>query len=279
MTMDISADRTSVPAATPLWLKLIAIPVTIVVLLAGLWFFGGVVAPGYDSSIGFGAAWFVAASLAIRFGLRARPGLKRPVQLTYAATAIVVAGVFAWTTFRDTTVVEDVATGVAASQAQAPSSGGDNVQLASGSFVGLAHGASGTAAVVELRSPSERAGRAGAAKAAAARPARRSRARANGPARAAVRRAFDRAVMQRGVELVRPYREESGRLASDFTALLQSAASVRADEHLSEAVDQIQPIWRRPGEQSDRVVQALPALSVVPRLVHALLDTASSRRH
>ncbi len=151
--MDLSVDRTSpAPAETPLWLKLIAIPATVVVLLAGLWFFAGVVAPGYDSSIGFGAAWFVAASLAIRFGLRARPGLKRPVQLTYAATAIVVAGVFAWTTFRDTTVVEDVATGVAPSQAQGPSSGGDNVKLATGTFEGLAHGASGTAAVVELTS-------------------------------------------------------------------------------------------------------------------------------
>ena len=151
--MDLSADRTSPsPAATPLWLKLIAIPATVVVLLAGLWLVAGVVAPGYDSSIGLGAAWFVAASLAIRFGLRARPGLKRPVQLTYLATAVLVAGVFAWTTFRDTTVVEDVATGVAASGAQAPSSGGDNVQLASGSFEGLAHEASGTAAVVELAS-------------------------------------------------------------------------------------------------------------------------------
>ena len=140
----------SLPAAPPLWLKALAIPATVVVLLAGLWFFGGVVAPGYDSSIAFGAAWFVAASLAIRFGLRSRPGLKRPVQLTYLATAVLVAGVFAWTTFRDTTVVEDVATGVAASQAPADVS--DNVQLASGTFDGLAHGASGTAAVVELAS-------------------------------------------------------------------------------------------------------------------------------
>ncbi|MBA3330448.1 MAG: DM13 domain-containing protein [Actinobacteria bacterium] len=150
--MDLSVDRTSPTlAGTPLWLKLVAIPVTVVVLLAGLWFFGGVVAPGYDSSIVFGAAWFVAASLAIRFGLRARPGLKRPVQLTHLATAVVVASVFAWTTFRDTTVVENVATG-RASQAQAGSSGGDNVQLASGSFEGVAHGASGMAAVVELGS-------------------------------------------------------------------------------------------------------------------------------
>jgi len=151
--MDLPVDRTSpAPAGTPLWLKLTAIPVTVALLLAGLWFFAGVVAPGYDSSIGLGAAWFVAASLAIRFGLRARPGLKRPVQLTYLATAVVVAGIFAWTTFRDTTVVEDVATGVAASQAQAPASGGDNVELANGTFEGLAHGASGMAAVVELAS-------------------------------------------------------------------------------------------------------------------------------
>jgi len=151
--MDLPVVHTSpAPAGTPLWLKLIAIPVTVVVLLAGLWFVAGVVAPGYDSSIGFGAAWFVGASLVIRFGLRARPGLKRPVQLTYLATAVVVAGVFAWTTFRDTTVIEGVATGVAASQAQAGSSGGANVQLASGTVEGLAHGASGTAAVVELAS-------------------------------------------------------------------------------------------------------------------------------
>ncbi len=151
--MDLSVDRTSPTlAGTPLWLKLVAIPVTVVVLLAGLWFFGGVVAPGYDSSIVLGAAWFVAASLAIRFGLRARPGLKRPVQLTYLATAVVIASVFAWTTFRDETVVEEVATGVADSQAPAGSGDAGNVEVASGTFEGLAHGASGTAAVVELAS-------------------------------------------------------------------------------------------------------------------------------
>ena len=41
--MDLPVVRTSpAPAGTPLWLKLIAIPVTVVVLLAGLWFFAGV---------------------------------------------------------------------------------------------------------------------------------------------------------------------------------------------------------------------------------------------
>ncbi len=150
--MALSLDHPSPAAGTPLWLKVLAIPVTVVLLLAGLWFFAGVVAPGFNSSIAFGAAWFVAASLAIRFGLRSRPALKRPVQLTYLATAVLAAGVFAVTTFRDKTVVEDVATGVAASQAQPGSSGTGDVQLAGGSFEGLAHGASGTAAVVELAS-------------------------------------------------------------------------------------------------------------------------------
>lgn len=150
--MTVSLDRPSPATGPPRWLTALAIPATVVALLLGLWFFGGVVAPGYAGSIALGAAWFVAASLAIRFGLRSRPGLRRPVQLTYLATAVLVAGIFAWTTFRDTTVVEAVATGVAASEARSGSSGAGNVELASGTFEGLAHGASGTAAVVELAS-------------------------------------------------------------------------------------------------------------------------------
>ena len=147
-----TAQHAPLPDRTPLWLRLAAIPLTVAILLAGLWFFAGVVAPGYDSSIALGVAWFVAASLGIRFGLRGRRALKLPVQATFLATAVLVGAVFAWTTFRDVTVVEDVATGVAESQAQGGGAGGDNVQLSSGQFVGLAHGASGTAAVVELGS-------------------------------------------------------------------------------------------------------------------------------
>ena len=143
-----TAPSASLPGRTPLLLRLAAIPITVAVLLAGLWFWSGVVAPGYNSSIALGVAWFVAASLGIRFALRGRRALKLPVQATFIATAVLVGAVFAWTTFRDVTVVEDVATGVAASDA--PDAGGGNVQLSSGQFVGVAHGASGTAAVVEL---------------------------------------------------------------------------------------------------------------------------------
>lgn len=147
-----TAQNAPFPDRTPLWLRLAAIPLTVAILLAGLWFFGGVVAPGYNSSIALGVAWFVAASLGIRFGLRGRRALKLPVQATFLATAVLVGAIFAWTTFRDVTVVEDVATGVPQSEAQGSATGGDNVQLSSGQFVGLAHGASGTAAVVELGS-------------------------------------------------------------------------------------------------------------------------------
>jgi len=136
------------PDRTPLWLRLVAIPLTAAILLAGLWFWSGVVAPGYDSSIALGVVWFVAASLAIRFGLRGRRPLKLPVQATFVATALLVGAVFAWTTFRDVTVVEDVATGIAATKA--PDAAGGNVQLSSGQLVGLAHAGSGTAAVVQL---------------------------------------------------------------------------------------------------------------------------------
>jgi len=146
-----SAPTASLPDRTPLWLRVAAIPLTIAILLAGLWLFGGVVAPGYNSSIALGVAWFVAASLGIRFGLRGRRALKLPVQATFLATAVVVGAIFAWTTFRDVTVVEEVATGRPAAQAQG-ARGEGNVQLSSGQFVGLAHGASGTAAVVELGS-------------------------------------------------------------------------------------------------------------------------------
>lgn len=143
-----TAPSASLPDHTPLLLRLAAIPITVAVLLAGLWFWSGLVAPGYNSSIALGVAWFVATSLGIRFGFRGRRALKLPVQASFVATALLVAAIFAWTTFRDVTVVEDVAKGVAASEA--PDASGGNVQLSSGQFVGVAHGASGTAAVVEL---------------------------------------------------------------------------------------------------------------------------------
>jgi len=154
---------TAHPAPAPsrsFWARLAAVPLTAGLLLLGLWFFSAVVAPGYDASIGLGSAWFAVAYVGIRYATRRYPGLRRTVQLTYAAVGI---GIGAWvgiTTFRDVTVNEQIVTGVPVSEAgggadEEPSSGGgtptgENVQLSSGQFESLAHGGSGTAAIVEL---------------------------------------------------------------------------------------------------------------------------------
>ena len=65
--------------------------------------------------------------------------LNRPLQLTYLTTAVVLVVVVSLTTFRDDTVDEQV---VAA--------GAGNERVASGEFSGVAHDASGTAALVRL---------------------------------------------------------------------------------------------------------------------------------
>lgn len=131
----------------PVWARFLVAPAVVVFLLAGLWFFSGIVAPGYNSSIALGAAWFVAAAIGFSFVKRRWPELKRPVGVSFLGTAAVVAAVFAWTTFRDKTVNETIVTG-------ARQSGGgksaQNLELARGSFDGLAHEASGTAAIVKL---------------------------------------------------------------------------------------------------------------------------------
>lgn len=130
----------------PLAARLLAISALVVVLLAGLWFWAGVVAPGYNASIGFAVAWFVAVAVGLRFVRRRIPSLARILQVTFLATAVTVSGVFAWTTFRDVTVNEEIVVGAPAAGAGAD----DAVQLSSGQFVGLAHRGSGAAAVVEL---------------------------------------------------------------------------------------------------------------------------------
>ncbi|MBA3364788.1 MAG: DM13 domain-containing protein [Actinobacteria bacterium] len=151
----------AVPAASlrpvPVWARFLVVPAVVLFLLVGLWFFGGVVAPGYNSSIALGAAWFVAAAVGLRFVKRRWPELNRFVQLSFLGTAAVVASVFAWTTFRDKTVNETVVTGARSSQVQSGSAGSaENVKLAQGSFEGVAHEASGTAAVVELADGSKK---------------------------------------------------------------------------------------------------------------------------
>jgi Electron transfer DM13 len=146
----VVVDVRPAPTPLPVWARLLAVPLLVVLLLAGLWFFGGIVAPGYYSSIALGVAWFVAAALSLSLLKRRRPELTRFVGLTFLGTAAVVFAIFAWTTFRDKTVNEMIVMGTPASQVEGGGGASRNVELARGQFEGLAHGASGTAAIVEL---------------------------------------------------------------------------------------------------------------------------------
>jgi hypothetical protein len=149
------------PAASlrpvPLWARLLVVPAVVAFLLAGLWFFSGVVAPGYNSSIALAVVWFVAAAAGLSFVKRRWPALNRYIQLSVLGTAAVVAAIFAWTTFRDKTVTETVVTGAPQSQMQdRGAQPAQNVELARGPFEGLAHEATGTAAIVRLPDDSKK---------------------------------------------------------------------------------------------------------------------------
>jgi len=54
-----------VTAAPPLPLRFLAVPLVVAVLLAGLYLFAGAIAPGYFTSIGFGAAWMLVAGVTL----------------------------------------------------------------------------------------------------------------------------------------------------------------------------------------------------------------------
>jgi hypothetical protein len=80
-----------------------------------------VIAPTYLTSIAFGIAWFVIASVLLGQVTKRRPDLKWPVRGTFLVTAVAAGAAFAWTSLRDETVHEKVVTGVPAAQAPSAS--------------------------------------------------------------------------------------------------------------------------------------------------------------
>ena len=97
--------------------KLLAPPLVVLTLATGLWFWAGVVAPGYWSTIALGALWFVACSVLFGRVGKARPELRPWVRGTFLACCAIAVFGFYWTSVRDTVVDEQVVTGVPASQA------------------------------------------------------------------------------------------------------------------------------------------------------------------
>jgi hypothetical protein len=133
-----------------------------VALLGGLWIAAGLIAPTYLTSIIFGIAWFVIASVALGKAVKRRPDLKWWVRGTFLVTAVACGAAFAWTSLRDEKVNEKVAVGVpaAALDPAGPVKENDsepipkvNVALARGPFEVADEGsASGTATLIKKAS-------------------------------------------------------------------------------------------------------------------------------
>lgn len=125
------------PGSVPVWLRLLAIPVVVVLFLLGVWLFGGVVSNDFEIAMALTAAWFVVSGAAAFLVCRRRRELLLPVGATFLVTATVVGGVLAWTTLREETVNERLLGGRA---------------VATGSFFDVAHPTQGSAAILETAS-------------------------------------------------------------------------------------------------------------------------------
>ena len=96
--------------------RLLTAPLVVVTLVTGLWFWSGVVAPGYWSAIVLGVAWFVACSVIFGRAGKTLPVLRPWLRGTFLACSVAALAGFWWTSLRDTVVDEPVVTGVPASK-------------------------------------------------------------------------------------------------------------------------------------------------------------------
>jgi hypothetical protein len=138
-------------------LKLLIVPAVAAVLLAGLWVAAGRITDDYMASIALAVAWLLAATALLgKLTKRHRPDLRRWVRTGTVLTSVAVAGWFYWTSIRETTVHETVATGIPISMlAGEPAQGADrpqrqNVVVAAGRVESLAHDGDGVARAVKL---------------------------------------------------------------------------------------------------------------------------------
>lgn len=138
---------------TLLTLRIVSIPVTVAIVLAGIWFTGGVITNDFELAMRLTVLWMVAAGLvALAIGLLSRL-FRWPVIGAYVLTAVVIGGYLGRSVFMDKTVNEQVA--VAAPAPVTPSETAEpaeprNVLLGTGSFESVRHAASGKAMTIEL---------------------------------------------------------------------------------------------------------------------------------
>lgn len=132
---------------TTLALRVLAIPVTVVIVVVGVWVTGALLTNDFTLAMRLTAGWMALAGLvAVAIAFRSR-ALRWPVLGAYAATIVVIGGYLSLSMFRDDVVNEQVA--VAAPRAPS-SSGPRNVLLSSGRFESVRHEAQGRAQAIEL---------------------------------------------------------------------------------------------------------------------------------
>jgi Electron transfer DM13 len=128
-------------------LRVLAIPATVVVVVAGIWVTGAVLTNDFTLAMRLTAGWMALAGLiAVAIAFRSRD-FRWPVVGAYAATVAVIGGYLSLSMFRDDVVDEQVA--VAAPRA--PSNAAPrNVLLSAGRFESVRHEAEGRAQAIEL---------------------------------------------------------------------------------------------------------------------------------
>jgi hypothetical protein len=128
--------------------RLLAAPVVIVVVLAGIWVAGGLITNDFGLAMVLTIAWMGIAGLACLGIAWRRRGLRVPVIAAYLLTAAVAGVYLGRSMFFDDVVHEDV---VRAAPERAPQRGQErprNVLLGRGEFQPVAHSASGTARTI-----------------------------------------------------------------------------------------------------------------------------------
>ena len=137
----------------PLAARLLAIPLTIGIVLVGIWVTGALITNDFTVAMFLTAAWMGIAGLAALGVAVLSRDLRWPVLGAYVLTAGVVGLYLAYTTFLDKEVNERVAV------AEQPSGGGGgaqeagedgNVRVAAGRFEAVRHAAAGEATAIEL---------------------------------------------------------------------------------------------------------------------------------
>jgi Electron transfer DM13 len=128
-------------------LRLLSIPATLVIVVAGTWVTGALLTNDFTLAMRLTAAWIgLAGLIALVIALRSR-AFRWPVLGTYVVTVAVIGGYLSLSMFRDDVVNERVA--VAAPRAPS-SSGTSNVLLSAGRFESVRHDALGRAEAIEL---------------------------------------------------------------------------------------------------------------------------------